>query len=404
MKMRNDISFPKFVLIKYFLKNKSTNLLNIHLADGRHILCTPDQSFPVMIIKIHNKSNDSPKSDWFIKDIKARDLKKGYNLLVLHKIPLSSNAPDHIFIPSFLNWENRWVGIRRSDYLKFSYKTNQKTNDPLINLINTKFQYSKVAKIYRTLWSNLSSLEKHLIEKEARNNRVEILIKIHERVGYWNSSIISLTNDFFRYLGWYASEGSTDKNRITITQSKAKHYENWNEIINLLERLDYPITNNGRSFIRINSNILMELTIKLCSKLAQRKRIPFKFLTNDRINAFLEAYYKGDGGSLPSGLRRFSTASRQLKNDLVSILGGIGNFCSIHNPSPSDACYRIVETEGKHYKRKFLGLLKFNNITPVKVKVIKKIKKKFETFNIQTDNNWFVSTNGIIVHGSFIHK
>ncbi len=400
----SDFGSPKFVFIKDFFKIKTSNLLSIQLADGRQILCSPDQTFPVMIINIRNKCNDSPINDWVIKSIKARDLNKGDNLLVLHKIPLSFDVQDDIFVPSFINWENRWVGVKRSEYLKFSYKKNQKTDDPLINLINSKFQYSKVAKIYRTIWSNLSNPEKQLIEKEVRNNRVEVLIKIHERVGYWNSSIVSLTNDFFRYLGWYTSEGSTDKNRVTISQSKAKHYNNWNEIINLLERLDYPITNNGRSFIRVNSNILMELTVKLCSKLAQKKRIPIEFLTNDRIHAFLDAFYKGDGGPLPSGLRRFSTTSRQLKNDLVSILGGIGKFCSIHNPSSSDACYRIVETEGKHYKRKFLGLLNFNNTTPVKVKSIRKIKNKSETFNIRTDNNWFVSTNGIIVIGSFIHN
>ncbi len=389
---------PKFIHIRDFTRSKSSNLLNIRLSDGRHITCTPDQIIPKMVIRIRNKSYDSTLNDWYVKYTKARDLNKEDNLLVLHKILLSSNVLDLIFIPSFLNWENRWVGIKRNEYLKFSYRTNQQTNDPLIQLINSKFQYSKVAKIYRTIWSNLSNSERQLLENEARRKNIEILIKIHERVGYWYSSIVPLTNDFFRYLGWYASEGSTDKNRIQISQSKSKNYENWREIINLLEQLNFPVTNNGNNMIRINSNMLMELTTNLCSKLAQNKRIPFELLTNDRINAFLDAYYKGDGDQLPNGLRRFTTVSKQLKNDLVSMLGAIGQFVSIHNSSPSDNCHRIVETKGKHYKRKFMGLLKFNSTTPVKIKSIKKIKKNHDIFNIKTDNGWFISTNGILVH------
>lgn len=395
----NKFGAPKFVPIKDFFKSETSLVLKIRLADGRQISCSPYQVFPELVIHINVRNYNNLRNTCSINFINARDLKVGNNLLVLHKIPLSSNTPNYIFIPRFLNWEDRWVGIKRDEYLKFSYRTNQRTDDPLINLINYKFQYSKVAKIYRTLWSNLSNSERHLLEMETTRNRVEIRIKIHEKVGFWYSSIIPLTDDFFRYLGWYVAEGSTEGNRISISQSKEANYDNWRDIIDLLNRLGFPVSIQGQNTIRINSNVLTELTNELCSKLAQYKKVPFDLIANyNRINAFLETYYKGDGCQLREGLKRYTTASRQLKNDLVSILGATGQFCSIWYPSSSDNCYRITETDGKHYKRKFMGLLKFNDVTPVKIKNVNLIKDYHEVFNLITENGWFTSTNGILIH------
>lgn len=86
-------------------------------------------------------------------------------------------------------------------------------------------------------------------------------------------------------MGWYVSEGSTDKNRISISQYKKKHPKNWQEIIRLCEKLNFP-NSNYKKFIRINSNVLMEVTQKLCSKLAQNKTIPFELFTHDRGKCF----------------------------------------------------------------------------------------------------------------------
>ncbi len=391
---------PKFIPIKDYNKGESSFLLKIRLADGRQIICSPNQIIPILVIFIRIHAYNNQKNTWSIDYKKAQDIRNGDNMLVLHKIPFSSNVSYYLFIPRILNWENRWVGIHRNDYLKFSFRKNQKTEDPLIKLINSKFQYSKPAKIYRTLWSNLSVSEKYLLEMEARRNQVKILVKIHEKVGYWYSSIIPLTNDFFRYLGWYVAEGSKDKNRITISQSKEKNYTNWQEIINLLDNLNFPSSVSGEKSIRINSNILAKLTVKLCSKLAQNKKIPFELFNIERANAFLDAYYKGDGCQKTAGLKKFTTASQQLMNDLVSILGATGYYCSIWYPSPSDNCYRITEINDKHYRRKFMGLIKFNSTTPLRVKYVKIIEKNLEIFNLKTEHGWFVSTNGILIHNN----
>lgn len=393
---------PIFLPIKNFSKNESSFLLKIRLADGRQIICSPNLRFPTLKIQVRVKTDNSPKNIYCVDYVNAQQLKSSDNLLVLHKIPFSSNLPKYIFIPNLLDWENRWIGIKRDDYIRFSYRINQNTNDPLIQLINSKFYYSKSAKKYLILWSYLTNSEKKLIEKEAIKQRVKILIKIHERVGFWYPSIIPLSNNFFKYLGWYVAEGASDDNRITLTQSRIKNYSNWKEIIKLLEDLNFPVTTDGKKSIRINSNVLKELTIKICSYLAQYKKIPFNMVSNsNRVNSFLETYYKGDGCQLREGLRKFTTASQQLKNDLVCILGAIGKFCSIWHPNSSDNCFRITETDGKLYRRKYMGFLNFNGTTPSKVKLIEKIKNNSNyIFNINTKNGLFVSTNGIIVHQS----
>ncbi len=399
-KDKGILGSQKFLKIKDFSKSQSPFVFKIRLVDGRETICGPNQIFPKLVLQINVRSYNNPANKWYIDHTSARNLKIGDNLLVLHNIPLSSNPPKCIFIPSFLFWEDKWIGIKRNEYLKFSYRKNQRSSDPLIKLINSKFQYSKSAKMYRVIWANLSKIEKDLIEIEAKKGRVEILIKIHGRVGYWYNSVFPLTNDFFKYLGWYTAEGSSDENRITITQSKEHNFDNWQEIINLLDHLSFPFTVDEKKTIRVNSNVLTLLTINLCSKLAQNKKIPFELFNYERVHAFLDSYFKGDGDLLRSGLRKFTTASQQLKNDLISILGAIGHFSSIWHPSSNDNCYRVIETDGKHYKRKFMGLLQFNETTPVKIKSIERTQYNHNIFKIITENGWFVSTNGIIVHDS----
>ena len=52
----------------------------------------------VISIRVHKYNN--PNNTWSIGHVTAHELRKGDNLLVLHTIPFSSNAPDYIFIPS----------------------------------------------------------------------------------------------------------------------------------------------------------------------------------------------------------------------------------------------------------------------------------------------------------------
>ncbi len=139
------------------------------------------------------------------------------------------------------------------------------------------------------------------------------------------------------------------QNRVTISQSKEKNYNNWFEIIDLLTRLGFPVSICEQNMTRINSNVLTELIIELCLKLAQNKKIPFELIMNNsRTKKFLETYYKGDVCQLRGKLKKYTTSNQQLKNNLVSILGATELFCSIWYLSSSDICYLITETDGKH--------------------------------------------------------
>jgi len=98
---------------------------------------------------------------------------------------------------------------------------------------------------------------------------------------------------------------------------------------------------------------------------------------------------------------RFEQSKPDIKNDLVYLLGALGRYCSIVNPKNSKRVYRIIETEGRKYRRKFHGLVDFNGTTPVRIKKMQSIKRELNVFDIETGNGWFVTTNGIIVHNSY---
>jgi len=250
--------------------------------------------------------------------------------------------------------------------------------------------------MYKTQWSNLSDLEKDFLEMKVLKHHIRVQIKTHEIVGPWHPSVIKLSEDFFRYLGWYASEGNSDKNNIKITQSKLIHSKNWLDIIDLLNRLEFPSSYDDKKSISINSNVLKELTVNLCSQLACNKKIPFSLFTHNKARVFLETYFRGDGCWKDSRIKKykkFSTASKQLRNDIVSLIGALGGYCSIKK----DSIYRVTTTLGKKYRRKWMGEINFNGSTPVRIRFIEWINGDFEVYNLKSENGLFVSTHGIVV-------
>jgi DNA polymerase elongation subunit (family B) len=291
--------------------------------------------------------------------------------------------------------------LERKEYKKYSYRTNESTDNPIINLINSKFKYSKVSKIYKCLWDELETSEKKLIEKESINYDLHFSVKYGEESGKWIFCFLDLTIEFFGLLGWYIAEGSIDKNRISITQKKKLHPKRYNYIISLLKSLEYPFTYDNKKNIRINSKVLKRLFIRFCSKGAANKKIPLELLDYKRAKFLLKNYYLGDGNLKKGKWIRYSTKSKQLKNDLVYLIGALDGYCSVVNPKKPTDIYRIIQTEGRKYRRKAHGLVNFNGTTPVRIKDIKKIVKEIKVYDIETANGWFIATNGIVVHNSY---
>ena len=386
---KNKFGKKTFVPIKGFTKRIVNSVLEITLSDGRNIRCTPNHIIP----KVDYEQN-------FV-ELEAEKLKVGDNILVHHRNPLNDKQDKSIFIPDIIENEALWIALEREEYKKHTYKKNQKSDDKIISIINSKFTYSKVSKKYKVPWNILTLDEKKNIKESCDRINFPFLVKYGEEAGKWMSIIFDLKPRFFELLGWYIAEGNSDKNRISIAQSKKLHLVNWKNIIEIVKSLGFPYSHDNKRRITINSNIIKEIIVALCSEKAGNKRIPVEILNKERAKLLLESYFKGDGNLTKGKWRRYSTISKQLKNDLVYILGALGNYVSIHLPSNKDNMFRIIETIGKKYKRKNYGLLDFNGTTPVKVKKIIKLEGQLDVFDIETGNGWFVTTNGIIVHNCY---
>ncbi|MHA1669772.1 MAG: DNA polymerase domain-containing protein [Promethearchaeota archaeon] len=376
-----------FVDIVGVVRRKADEYIKITLSDGRRIQCTKEHIIPKI------KELDQ------IIQVEAGSLKIGDNLLVSHKNYLNENPPSKIFIPNLIHSKNLWVSLERDEYKKYSYRTSESTTSSIINLINTKFCYSKVSRVYKCLWDNLEQDEKKLIE--SKSSQYNFLAKYGEEAGKWHQITLSLTSEFFALLGWYIAEGSVDRNRITITQKRDIHPSRYEHIISLITLLKFPCSYDNKKHIRINSNILKEVISSLCSSGAGNKKIPLELLDTDRALILLDNYYLGDGNLKKGKWKRYSTKSEQLKNDLVYLLGSLGEYCSIVNPTNSNNIFRIINTEGRKYRRKFYGLVNFNGTTPVRIKNIESYHKEIDVFDIETGNGWFVTTNGVIVHNCY---
>ncbi|MHA2175260.1 MAG: DNA polymerase domain-containing protein [Candidatus Hodarchaeales archaeon] len=418
-KQKLQFGKPIFVPINGYYKRKMNKILTLTLSDGRSFRCTPNHFLPKVLP--YNGSQKPLNLMEHFEEVPASTLNAGDEILIQHKILLSQAPIEKLFIPDFINCDSFWVGIKRDDYKKFSYHTNETTNEYIINLVNTQFRYSKTSKIYKAVWNNLSSKAKLTIKNE---DRFSIFLKIHDNVGKWYNIQIPLDDDFFLLLGWYVSDGSVSKNRFSISQSKKKHPGYWNEIKNLLDKLNLSYYCNDQGFA-VHSNILSLLLESLCGRGAKNKRLPLQFFNIKRANIFLSSYFKGDGSwetnrrKLPAvkkdemkdtfdgALKRsFSTISSQLKNQLLILLGATGKYASVQsdlaeNKWQQNVRYKIIETSGRHYKRKFMGLLDYNGTTPVRIKSIANSNLPQPVFDITTGNGWFITTNGVVVHNSY---
>jgi len=391
----NNGSFgtPFFVPILGLAETGTNKILKIKLADGRELRCTSNHVVPVFSTHKGRRYG----REFSISEVPADELNIGDELLLCNRIPLSSSPPKRIFIPDLISSNPLLIGMRRTTYKRFSYRTSQTTKHPLIQLFNQKSQYNKAQEMYRLKWEELSHKEKDII----RRAKADLLIKISRKTrdpGFWQNISIPLSSEFFELMGWYIAEGNGQKNRIVITQSKRKNPENYQEIIHLLERLSWPFASYGGKSITIRSNVLAAMMGALCGTHASNKRIPLHLLNKDRALSLIESYFKGDGIFNRRGKRRYSTISSQLVRDLLTLLSGIGRFSSVHiNPIIT----RIVETDGQQYRRKYRGIIEYNGTNLARVKSITTEPNPQPVFDIETGNGWFVTTNGIVTHNSY---
>lgn len=129
--------------------------------------------------------------------------------------------------------------------------------------------------------------------------------------------------DWAAFLGWYVSEGSTGSGgSIFISQNQGEKYE---QIHDLLQRMGFTVW-RGANFLRVESVAISRWVKTHCGVRAENKRIPVEIKDAEMsvLDAFLDAFRKGDGSVRESGGARYYTSSARLADDLQEILCKLG--------------------------------------------------------------------------------
>jgi len=154
--------------------------------------------------------------------------------------------------------------------------------------------------------------------------------KVKKRGKLQNFVRIIKIEDFVQFLGWFISEGNVGhKNKcVEINQSKEKNKEKYREICNLIKRMGFTYYETQNK-IKITSLQLYEIfkDFGKCNK----KRIPKQIKEFDKnlLLLLLNALFKGDGTFRKGKIQNYSTASKQLADDIQEIAMKCGLSCVI---------------------------------------------------------------------------
>lgn len=204
----------------------------------------------------------------------------------------------------------------------------------------------KINNKWEESWSNVLAeniTSSHRIPTSGITTHNEIFIPKFQ----YYKRILNIENslDWFEFLGYYISEGSsrgvsngiprTDSSRfsVKISQYKDKNIEVWTKIKNCLDRLNFKYSYQGHDFI-IHSKALWELLFPMGN--CYQKRIPeYMFKANkEHLEKLYYALIDGDGTYYDNGEAYF-TVNKNLAEDvsLLSLLLNKSN--SIYSKEPN---------------------------------------------------------------------
>lgn len=152
--------------------------------------------------------------------------------------------------------------------------------------------------------------------------------------------------DWFKFLGWYISEGCCYKTPsnyvVSISQYENLHKENCEDIKNVITQMGFNYYANGND-IKIHSKELYMFLKKLFPESgAVNKYIPREYLSYNKecLMNLYEALMKGDGNSDGT---RYTTSSKQLADDFSELLLKIGRCGTIQeeHSNNSNVIYRV---------------------------------------------------------------
>ncbi len=183
--------------------------------------------------------------------------------------------------------------------------------------------------------------------------------------------------DYVEFMGWYISEGSVYEPakgdyRISIAQSE-KRYRG--EICRLLKKMNLSHNIQSEFNIHLHSKDLF-YHLKVLGK-SNEKYIPeeIKDLQPELIKKFLIALFKGDGSFHNGKIRRYSTNSRKLAEDVVECLLKIG------------LCGTLWQRKDNNI---FVVDVQHNHLTPIYKRKIMKKKYKGKVYDFSVPNSTLV--------------
>lgn len=229
---------------------------------------------------------------------------------------------------------------------------------------------------------------------------------------------IDLNDDFFRVLGYYIGEGSSNGGLgilFTFNSNESEKFlfvkKYFETVFNIPCRLK-TIRESTVSVV-INSRLLEKIFKKLCGDGAKNKKIPNLLRRDKTTISFLKALWFIDGHFNKNGVYVYSTTSKKLAIQLSSLLSNCNINCSIQKVK-NDRGFSVLD--GFIYRlsifdklslSNFKNLLKKENISfnliNYNLKKITKIEKfayNGFVYNLEVDKNNNYISNRAIVHNS----
>ncbi len=199
---------------------------------------------------------------------------------------------------------------------------------------------------------------------------------------------IDLTDEEIKLIAWIISEGSLEVKgnwrRVCIYQSKHKNYENFEEIISLLEVLgiEYTVQEGSKSLgdrvaqIRFNAKNSKNI-LKWFDNDKSVKKVPKKMLemSQNQSRIFIETYIKGDGHENC----KITTSNKEILKSLQQIIVNSGYGFTVGK--------RMATGVGN----KLLYILRVIRHKDTYIQEIKEVDYKGVIWSVNTDNETVIA-------------
>ena len=281
-----------------------------------------------------------------VKEVEARDLKKGDILVIPKKLPSAGDIKE-INILDYMNWKDfrkKWLyvyGVNKNvfDVLLSKAKRIHKkidkrrafyrfyNDEQVLDISEDALRFCikrKYLPLYLVLFTGINELVKNCVIRSYYHG-----IKTNIPVTW------ELTPSLARFLGFFVSEGHIDVRQIGFTFGK--HEDIYIEEISRTARTlgaNITIEQREKSIrVKVFGSILAYLMEKWCGRGARNKRVPeFIFRTTEELRQhFLDALYQGDGHCVRGrNCLMLNTVSKQLANDVMYLWSMQGVVSSLY--------------------------------------------------------------------------